>query len=185
MLTFSKKNVLGGDGILPPTTQNSFGPEWPKHQNDKIVKIGDCLKCLLFFCHLYVDIIKGLLGKGGYGEVYLCVKSERLESTNSIYETKKYAIKKMKFPQNNLSAQSEKEIGLIGRFNSRYLIQYDEIFTIGDAEYAVMKYFEKGDLLKFISKYRIEQKKIPSEVFISFLFFSSNYRKQWKYSQIC
>jgi serine/threonine protein kinase len=131
-------------------------------------KIGKCLFYIIskFFSD---EIISDCVGKGGFGKIYLCIDSTLNNNSTNLTlngEKRKLVIKEMELGNGETTIRKEKEIGLLTKFNNPCLVQYNDVFTIGNKVYAVMPYFEKGDLRKYISTFKIENRKIPNEVFI-------------------
>jgi serine/threonine protein kinase len=87
------------------------------------------------------------IGEGGFGSVYLCFNGKGNYSDL-------FAIKCIKSSKSIDSPDRERRFGYVSKLNSKYLVQYQEIFTFDNDLYVVMEYFENGSLNNFIKRHQ-------------------------------
>ena len=109
--------------------------------NDMYNKLPNRLKVSDF------DIIK-LLGKGGFGEVYLV----QLKKTKNIYALK--AIDKKQILQSDIKKYVENERKVYEKFHSPFIINFYRAFQSNLYLYLLIENMPNGDLKSYIKKYK-------------------------------
>jgi serine/threonine protein kinase len=77
-----------------------------------------------------------------------------------------YAVKCIKSSD---SADRERRFGYVSKLNSQYLVKYYKTFTFNNDLYAVMQYFENGNLYDFIKRYQEGNRRIEELVYRHFI----------------
>jgi hypothetical protein len=155
---------------LPPSTprnsfetfQKSSSENLSNIEKNKQKLIGDCLFFYLMNLLRYVDIILDIIGKGGFGSVYLCFNGKK--NGNRLF-----AVKCIKSLNSIDSGDRERRFGYVSKLNSSYLVKYYETFTFNNDLYVVMEYFKNGNLSNFIKQYQKENQKIREWVYFYFI----------------
>jgi serine/threonine protein kinase len=107
---------------------------------------------LLFLC--IIDEIIKKIGKGGFGNVYLCKREN---------EEKELA---MKVVENSSSFDLERIIGEVMKLNSHFFVKYEEIFNYGEEKciIIIMSYFKFGDLSVEFKSFKNKKELFPNKV---------------------
>ena len=104
---------------------------------------------------------KEIIGKGGFGTVYL------IENNN-----KKYALKQI--PLINMEKEDliscEKEAKILSKLNNEYIVKYYDSFKEKDYLNIIMEYGGKSNLKKFISEYRKKNECIEENIINKIIF---------------
>jgi serine/threonine protein kinase len=107
-----------------------------------------------------IDILKKQLGKGGYGEVFLCE-----------HKYTQYAIKRMDTKSFKEQIAKENEMFNL-KINNPFIVKYYHTFEEGNFKYFVMEYCKDGNLEQLIKNRREKNISFTEEVlFIIFLNF--------------